>query len=325
MPFYHCFHTDLPDQFVEANADRLKSWVGNWPDNPYVIRSRIIDGVQVDLTGKQKRGNWPTLVCTSQRMLDLWMKNKGANHNGRYWGTLAEDQRDPLRVARSTARDDADDLASWWTGPGPIWSRTPTGPARSGRQSMSFTQWLAEREERPKPPLKRDGVVAGEIVGYRCWRLKDGLLKSVYQADVWAPGEILAGRELGDWDQRGIHAWKDAGSKQYHEYIRSYLNNYQDTFFSNAFLILGGGAGYREPRDPRPAMVTGTVFLWGDVVEHERGWRAEFARVRSLDWLYPDDKMMGREQEALDDLRRRYRLKPLHDVLRSDENTAHKT
>jgi hypothetical protein len=53
-------------------------------------------------------------------------------------------------------------------------------------------------------------------------------------------------------------------------------------------------------------MVTGTVFLWGDVVEHERGWRAEFARVRSLDWLYPDETMMGREQEALDNLRRLY-------------------
>jgi hypothetical protein len=55
-------------------------------------------------------------------------------------------------------------------------------------------------------------------------------------------------------------------------------------------------------------MVTGTVFLWGDVVEHERGWRAEFARVRSLDWLYPDETMMGREQEALADLRATYSL-----------------
>jgi hypothetical protein len=53
-------------------------------------------------------------------------------------------------------------------------------------------------------------------------------------------------------------------------------------------------------------MCTGTVFLWGDVVEHERGYRAEFARVRSIDWLYPDETMMGREAEVLGSLRRAY-------------------
>jgi hypothetical protein len=31
------------------------------------------------------------------------------------------------------------------------------------------------------------------------------------------------------------------------------------------------------------AFVIGTAFLWGDVVEHECGWRASMAKVKSID------------------------------------------
>src|SRR6185312_14878243 len=131
--------------------------------------------------------------------------------------------------------------------------------------------------------------------GFRCWRVERGLLASVYQPDVWHPGKPLEGRELGDWDSRGIHAWKDAASKHYHEYIRNYLNSSKaDSFW------------WPVDRSRQPAMVTGTVFLWGDVVEHERGFRAEFARVRSLDWLYPDETMMGSEPKWLEHFRSLY-------------------
>lgn len=317
MKFYHCFHTELPDEFVEAAVSQLKSWVGNWPDNPYVVRSRIINGVQIDLVGKQSRDNWPTLTCTSQRMLDLWMKNKGANYNGRYWESLTEDQRSPDRKP-SDPWGKNPLLTSWITSPGaivPIPSKARSGltanhirQMQNAMQQQALAAMMGQRNvavwhgidwaEEPKPDLKRDGIVAGEIVGYRCWKLQKGVLRSVYQKDVWLPGQILEGRELGDWDSRGIHAWKDKGSKQYHDYIRGYLNQESDPYIR---YIMS-----EKEATLRPAMVTGTVFLWGDVVEHERGWRAEFARVRSLDWLYPDETMMGREQEALEDLRRRY-------------------
>ena len=152
-------------------------------------------------------------------------------------------------------------------------------------------------EEAPEPPLRREGIIAGEIIGHRCWRIEDGLLRSVYQQDVWKPKVPLEGRELGDWDSRGIHAWKEVGG-HFFDYIRNYLNTASDRYMN---LILYGA--YRKEK---PAMVTGTVYLWGDVVEHERGYRAEFARVRSLDWLYPDADMMGRERIVLDDLKRTY-------------------
>lgn len=155
--------------------------------------------------------------------------------------------------------------------------------------------------ETPKPPLKREGIAAGEIIGHRCWRIERGLLRSVYQKDIWLPNTNLEGRELGDWDSRGIHAWKDAGSKEYHDYIRSYLNQEKDLMTQMFFFG-------RAETNIKPAMATGTVFLWGDVVEHERGWRAEYARVRSLDWLYPDETMMGQEPEVLEGLRKTYNV-----------------
>ena len=56
----------------------------------------------------------------------------------------------------------------------------------------------------------------------------------------------------------------------------------------------GIGAGIHAFKDPGDAVrqypigarrVFGTVALWGEVIEHEIGYRAEFARVASLDYL----------------------------------------
>lgn len=313
MKFYHCFHTTLPDQFVEANSAALIKWTDGWKDkNRYYQRSRVIDTIPVNFTGNAKVNEWPTLQPASEIMLSHWMKRKGDSYSGGYWESLTEDQRSPVRVASDPGRDQGTAI---WTYPSTVqsWSSfTRPGaasPRLSGKQIAALQAamnagltnriWSTMLDDMvEKPPLKREGIVAGEIVGYRCWRVEKGLLRSVYQTDQWTPGQVLEGRELGDWDSRGIHAWKSSGSKEYHDYIRSYLNQEGDFVFRT--MMRGTDV------EARPAMVTGTVFLWGDVVEHERGYRAEYARVRSLDWLYPDAGMMGREQETLDALRLKY-------------------
>lgn len=320
MKFYHCFYTDLPDQFVEANADRLTKWADGWRDkNRYYQRQAIIDSVVIDFFGNAKKEEWPRLMVQSKVLLDRWMQSKGANYNGRYWESLAEDQRSPDR--KPGVSGGAPSGLAAWLSPGALhpinasaYANQKSGPGLTSKdliRSMVLMQsrFLSHSQiarmlddlEYERPALKREGVIAGEIVGYRCWKVQKGLLRSVYQKDTWLPGEVLEGRELGDWDSRGIHAWKDKGSKEYHEYIRSYLNQEDDRRSLYLYPV-----GDMPEQILRPAMVTGTVFLWGDVVEHERGWRAEFARVRSLDWLYPDETMMGREQEALAELRQRY-------------------
>ncbi len=107
----------------------------------------------------------------------------------------------------------------------------------------------------PITPLKAfedAGVIAGEVTAYRCWRLnEDGKLYSIYRSDFcWEPGTIAAGdAEAGN----GIHAFK------------------------NVLLVAeygGYSAGY--------TIVCGTVDLWGEVYEHERGYRAQYAAIREI-------------------------------------------
>lgn len=110
----------------------------------------------------------------------------------------------------------------------------------------------------PPPNLPRffedAGIKAGEVIAYRAWRLKNGKLYSMYMTEVcWEPGEILEGdAERGD----GIYGFK------------------------SVLLLAQYGKWYSDAQTP---VVTGTVDLWGEVYEHERGYRASKAAVRSID------------------------------------------
>jgi hypothetical protein len=103
----------------------------------------------------------------------------------------------------------------------------------------------------PTPVFEDAGIVAGEVIAYRCWRLgPDGLLYSVFRSEFcWQPGEIVEGDAAGG---DGVHAFK------------------------SVFLMAqyaGTPVGY----------VSGMVELWGEVYEHERGYRASKAAIKSID------------------------------------------
>ena len=95
------------------------------------------------------------------------------------------------------------------------------------------------------------GIRAGEVTAYRCWKLRgDGLLHSVIYNFVWKPGEISEGNP--ETEEGGIYAYKSV----------LLLHNYGSI---------------------EQGTVTGTVDLWGNVYEHERGYRASKAAIRSID------------------------------------------
>lgn len=161
--------------------------------------------------------------------------------------------------------------------------------------------------QRPRTPLHAAGITVGEIVGWRIWQVRrqDRLLVS-YSADrIWLPGEPMEGRP-SDHGSEGVWAFKDPAP---------------------------AATKLRE----LPQAALGTVWLWGDVVEHEVGYRAQFAALRSLEWAGPKMQMascmptacdvspmlnirqfggrrgavvavMGCDDELLDQLIRRYRL-----------------
>jgi len=110
--------------------------------------------------------------------------------------------------------------------------------------------------------LKHEGIRAGEIIAYRAWRaIVPGLLRSgdnrlhsVYMRDyVWHPDEPAS----GDVRTHGIYSFRDV--------VRS-----QEQYGSHASM--------------EGPLLFGKVKIWGEVVEHETGYRPEFAKIVSLDY-----------------------------------------
>ena len=125
--------------------------------------------------------------------------------------------------------------------------------------------------------LKHEGIRVGEIIAYRAWRVieagwlrkGDDLLHSVRVRDyVWHPDRPAS----GDVRTHGIYSFRDliCSKKEYGYYW-----------------------GVDEP------FLFGKVKIWGEIVEHEAGYRSEFAKIVSLDY--------GRT-DLLEKFRRIYRL-----------------
>lgn len=68
---------------------------------------------------------------------------------------------------------------------------------------------------------------------------------------VWAPGEPMEGKTKSTSEHNGVYAYKTA---------KDFLTNHAEALH-----------------------VYGRVALWGDIIEHELGYRAQFAKIISLD------------------------------------------
>lgn len=133
--------------------------------------------------------------------------------------------------------------------------------------------------EFPAPPPKLPiSTRFGEIIGFRFWNYYRGFLKSASRDYVWMPGKVAGleeGQKLEDYGGAGVHAFK-----------------------AQDYMVLQSYEG---------DLVFGTVKLWGDVIEYERGYHAEFASILSLDHIdLPDDRDF--QLQALADLRQRYNI-----------------
>ena len=112
--------------------------------------------------------------------------------------------------------------------------------------------------------LQHEGIRVGEIFAYRAWRVVertwlrrgDDRLHSVYVEDyVWHPDEAAS----GDIREHGIYSF------------RRVIRCNEDY-----------GCGRAAP------LLFGKVKIWGEIVEHELGYRSEFAKIVSLDYGDPE-------------------------------------
>jgi hypothetical protein len=115
--------------------------------------------------------------------------------------------------------------------------------------SNSYAAYLAgvDWAEQPKPVVENTGIVLGEIEGFRAWRIFNGLLVSMAVDDVWLPGEPMTAKDVDVGNHNGAHAFKTI--KQAIDYSVSHEN-----------------------------VAIGRVKLWGQIIEHELGYRAEFSK-----------------------------------------------
>lgn len=171
----------------------------------------------------------------------------------------------------------------------PAASRRPFGTAHQGSSRAPEKSW--NPFARTSNPLKDARIRTGEIIGWRAWyamNTAQGLrLRSMAVDCIWEPGEPISVNSVIDqcgyndkWERippgigAGVHAFKAVG-----EAARQY------------------GEG--------PRKVYGTVALWGEVIEHQLGYRAEFGRVNSLDHL---GTMESEEEALLSSLRQTYKV-----------------
>lgn len=132
------------------------------------------------------------------------------------------------------------------------------------------------------PKIETSDPEVGEIIAWRTWRFAGGYIQSMAADEVWEPGiprkaNINAQHSqgaFGGWPYvaGGIHAWKTKQDAL--QYGSHYISSYETE------------TGCHHRRE----IVIGRVALWGNVVEHEKGYRAEFAKPIAFDDImaFPD-------------------------------------
>jgi hypothetical protein len=132
------------------------------------------------------------------------------------------------------------------------------------------------------------GIRVGEILGWRWWYV-DGLLKSPFMDCTWSPDKPTKGDVAAGSGGFGVYVLKDRELAASQADQGLWLNSDGLWVWNN----------WRR-RLPSPHTAYGSVRIWGEVIEHAAGYRAQFARVVSIDGVYPDN------DELLATLRTRY-------------------
>jgi hypothetical protein len=160
-------------------------------------------------------------------------------------------------------------------------ARQPNHPRLTG------ATWRTFAYETRTGSIEDAGIRAGEVIAYRCWRVHPGnRLFSTYMIEFeWHPGHPATG-VVRDGD--GVYAFKELGLAT--KYISEMC---PCVHFINRDLTI---------EVIEASLAIGTVALWGEIVEHERGYRAEFAKIVGIDRVTSDDP------RQLYRLRKRYGL-----------------
>jgi hypothetical protein len=195
--------------------------------------------------------------------------------HGRHWKAFTQENSRAARIARDgTGATAAGDSAAY----------TFNAPANTGAgQFTTFTSWFSSGLTawptlgHDYTQIERCAPEVGEIIAWRTWRFLGGYVQSMAADEVWEPQSPrvsdpskIAVAGLFDTVDAGIHAWKSKQDAL--QYAGSYMDHYNTRT-----------EGKRE-------IVIGRVALWGVVFEHEKGYRAENAKIVAIEDIlcWPD-------------------------------------
>lgn len=162
--------------------------------------------------------------------------------------------------------------------------------AAQDAKQQARLQALSQETEKP---VRYTGIELGEVEAWRIWRVMENRLVSAAVDTVWIAGEPISGKPQPG-AHRGVHAFKAAQEA------------------CEQYEVLEAG----KPRAPRvsweekmelpvnPTLALGKILLWGEVIEFEKGYRAEHGQVLELREIFPAD-----ETQMLEMLKADYDLK----------------
>lgn len=149
--------------------------------------------------------------------------------------------------------------------------------------AMMGNLFAPSQAAKPKPPIAHGGIKLGELIGHRIWVVNThGYIKSAYKDTIWAPGEAMTGDIGKDGHAHGVHAWKTKS------------------------LMLQYGGEYATQH----VCAVGSVRLWGEVVEHERGYRAQYGAVAGFEDVIGQGVNVENKPRVLEHLRKLYQPSP---------------
>ena len=183
---------------------------------------------------------------------------------------------------------------------------------QSGGPPVTFTgvpgfAWGSFLSEQPSPPaIPYTGIRTGEIIGHRLWWVYPGEhLCSFAHGRLWTPGETIE----GDVDKLVGHPfqyiWGGVYAFCYPDQVKREIKSMNKLVANYLALsdedkmIAPSCIGF-NPFAVTHTFVSGTVKMWGEVVGHETGYRAQHAKLVSIDAAH------GEKACNLDRLRAKY-------------------
>lgn len=161
--------------------------------------------------------------------------------------------------------------------------------------------WLTYVSELAEPSaIPYAGIRTGEVIGHRLWLVvPEGgelWLCSLTHYRLWLPNETL----YGDTNKVVDRAWLSETTiwGGVYAFASAELLGPEAAKLKGMMAVTNGVFGTlavlgRSPLFMVNGIAFGTIKMWGDVVEHERGYRAEFARLHSIDGLWALDGDLG--------------------------------